>query len=868
MRKNSTHFYFWITAAVASILSIASYIYYLNQGVTVAYNDARAHLDMARLVVDNLKPGIAQMGSVWLPLNHVLMLPLIWNYTLWQSGFAGSLVSMITFIGSALFIFLLVNELTKKAHVAFLGSLVFILNPNVLYMQTTPMTELTLLFFFTGTSYFLCKWVKENFNIIYLILSAFMVFGATLTRYDGWFLFICLIPLIAVMSFVSVISKRTDIKRAVLVQLARIIEGRIVIFSTIGGYGILLWLLWNQIIYGQALYFMIGPYSAYAQQTKIKEAGSLLTYHNLPLSIQSYWWAMVDNTGSLLLLLGVIGFLYFLIKQKINPIALALYTLLTPLVFHILSLYAGNSILVVPELGSSATQEAHTSWFNVRYGLMMVPAVAIFSAYLASKARLIAVILLISIIAQAGLLYIRNDVITLTDGVIGTSSLDVGDASTWMRSEVASGNGHILTSIAYNNALAFSTGIPLKRFIHEGTGNYWSDSLTAPSKHATWIVMANGDVGDAIYTSLVTKKNPDFKNNFTLVMKGKHTNIYQRNETLTDKKNAVLGVNMENLNIHGMNSYDLVYRTHREIDETLSTAASHNINTIRFWGFGEGFKDSFQPNLGEFNYKMFDNLAYAVHEAEKKNLKVIITFSNYWKDYGGIIQYLKWHNLPSATTTQKDEFFQNEKIIVSFEKYINELLSYKSLYTGKPLKEEKAILGWELMNEARSSTVKRQDIILKWMDRTSTYVKRLDPTRPIFAGVEGFTAQYQPDGHGPLLEDVAKLKNIDILTGHYYIRENDKSSIAEVFSYWQKIQKSSGKPLLVEEAGFVKNKKGNENKNRIDLYKDIYKEADSRGLNGVLLWNWALAIDSSFGISPKDKNDSAILNLIKTQGAK
>ena len=82
------------------------------------------------------------------------------------------------------------------------------------------------------------------------------------------------------------------------------------------------------------------------------------------------------------------------------------------------------------------------------------------------------------------------------------------------------------------------------------------------------------------------------------------------------------------------------------------------------------------------------------------------------------------------------------------------------------------------------------------------------------------------------------------------------------------MQNRTGKPLLIEEAGFVKDRKINDNKERIDLYKDIYSEAKSRGLNGVLLWNWALAVDSSFGISPKDKGDSDILDLIKAQGAK
>jgi hypothetical protein len=60
-------------------LSITAFVYFLNSGLSLSYNDARSHLDIGRRVVEGLKPGLAQLGSVWLPLPHILMIPTIWN---------------------------------------------------------------------------------------------------------------------------------------------------------------------------------------------------------------------------------------------------------------------------------------------------------------------------------------------------------------------------------------------------------------------------------------------------------------------------------------------------------------------------------------------------------------------------------------------------------------------------------------------------------------------------------------------------------------------------------------------------------------------------------------------------------------------
>ena len=47
------------------------------RGYTLYYGDAEAHLNLARRVVDSRTPGLSQIGPVWLPLPHLLMLPLV-----------------------------------------------------------------------------------------------------------------------------------------------------------------------------------------------------------------------------------------------------------------------------------------------------------------------------------------------------------------------------------------------------------------------------------------------------------------------------------------------------------------------------------------------------------------------------------------------------------------------------------------------------------------------------------------------------------------------------------------------------------------------------------------------------------------------
>ena len=149
------------------------------------YGDARAHLDVARRVTDGLTPGLAQLGSVWLPLPHILLVPLVALTPLWHNGAAGAIVGGAAFVYAALRVFSLVEELSGSRLAAWCGFAVFVFNLNMLYLQSTALTEPVLLAFSIGAVYHLARWMR-TLGVRDLLWGALFVFCATLTRYEGW----------------------------------------------------------------------------------------------------------------------------------------------------------------------------------------------------------------------------------------------------------------------------------------------------------------------------------------------------------------------------------------------------------------------------------------------------------------------------------------------------------------------------------------------------------------------------------------------------------------------------------------------------------------------------------------------------------
>jgi len=95
----------WLIVLVSlAVLSAGAVAFVQWHGWALYYGDAEAHLEIARRVVDSRTPGYSQIGTVWLPLPHVLMLPLVANDWLWRTGLAGAIPSAICFVVAGLFL--------------------------------------------------------------------------------------------------------------------------------------------------------------------------------------------------------------------------------------------------------------------------------------------------------------------------------------------------------------------------------------------------------------------------------------------------------------------------------------------------------------------------------------------------------------------------------------------------------------------------------------------------------------------------------------------------------------------------------------------------------------------------------------------
>ena len=83
---------------VAALLSLLAFAYCYPRDMLLLYGDAVAHLHIARRLIDSLNPGIRQIGSVWLPFPHLLMMPFAARLSWWQNGIAGAIPSMACYV--------------------------------------------------------------------------------------------------------------------------------------------------------------------------------------------------------------------------------------------------------------------------------------------------------------------------------------------------------------------------------------------------------------------------------------------------------------------------------------------------------------------------------------------------------------------------------------------------------------------------------------------------------------------------------------------------------------------------------------------------------------------------------------------------
>ncbi len=492
----------WVVVSIAVVLLVASFAKYFPSGLTLAYGDGLSKLNMSRRVFDSLTPGLGQLGGVWLPLQQVLILLTVWIDPLYQSGLSGSLVSSIAFVGTAVLVYQIVHLITQRVSAAVFGTMFFSINNSMLYMATTPMAEPLLIFTITATVYSLIRLEiepKSNSRLVWVALSTFAM---SLVRYEGWFV------LIATTLAVFTIFLKAKISREEL-------EGRLIAFASLAWVGVFLWLVWEMVIFGHPLYFAQSKYSAHV--IDVVSYGVNQSQGNFWATVATYLMAVKINIALPLLFASVIGFLLYVFQTIRSPKhhISALVLLSVPL-FYITSLFLGQTAI------GNLDQYGH--YYNIRYGLIMLPVVAIFAALWVRRKIVVGLILAGFLFVQTASNISQGQIAILNDaGAVPSESKT--EATQWFMANYDYGS--ILIEMFKNNDVVFFSRISLSRFLYEGNLGIWEKALNEPEGQVRWVYMSKCP-DDLIRQTLASRQ--DFEDNFELAFENDDVQIFRERE--------------------------------------------------------------------------------------------------------------------------------------------------------------------------------------------------------------------------------------------------------------------------------------------------------------------------------------------------
>jgi hypothetical protein len=519
----------WLSTCV----SVISFLAYFQRGDVLLYGDAVAHMNIARRVFDSKTPGLLQLGTVWLPLPHLLMIPFLLSHEMWQRGVGGSIPSMIAYVFGVVGIFRLVRGTLSRASepnkepdaparlAAWTAALAYAANPNLIYMQTTAMGEALYLAFFIWAVVYLSEYVRGNPKA--LKKCGLCLAAACLTRYDGWFLAAAMAATVALFSIFGRIPTPTTVptKKASTEFSSR---AAVVQFILIAAAAPLLWLIYNGIVYRNPLEFANGPYSAKAIERRTQNgAAPGHPGSGNPLLAEQYFLKSAEANVAenqwlqrawILLALAAVAAATLTSRPSstetapaaIQPCVRPLLFLLIPLPFYALAIAYGGVPIFVP------------AWwpfthYNVRYGLQLLPAFAVALAILAHRAvrsealqmrtRVLCVVGLLALIVASYASIWRAGPVSLVEAQLNMRSRNQLEAQLAAWLEKLPRDSTLLMYLGDHVGALQQAGIPLKQVINEGnhrtwkqpTGadGLWERALADPAQYVDYVVAFEGD---------------------------------------------------------------------------------------------------------------------------------------------------------------------------------------------------------------------------------------------------------------------------------------------------------------------------------------------------------------------------------------
>ncbi|MBV9179328.1 MAG: hypothetical protein JO297_20045 [Nitrososphaeraceae archaeon] len=478
-----------LSIVLATIITnaICSYILFTRDPNSfLYYGDAVSHLVIARTIFDSILPGLAQLGTTWLPITHIMLLPFVTNDFLFHTGLAGAIVSTGCSAITNLALYRIVKMQFSSAHLGLLASALYLMNPSVIYMEITPMMEAPFMMFFMVSVYYLQKWWYYYHNNIWkqyrtLIKCALAISAATLTRYEGWIL-----PFGIMLSvfIVMMITKREVWRYRV--------EAIMTFVGSCSFAGIIIWIVWNFVTEKDPLYFATAassstyPFAYFFKSDPIKSFSIIFEVAK----------AMYGLPVLILAGLGIASYLYMNKSSKLFPFSLlTLVVLMMPILFEFIAMVQG-SLEIYPT-------NTEGSWYNGRYLIFLAPFLIFVSVSLVkiiiNKRKKMLTIIAVALVIESWMFAIliqnldRIKVVAMNDAFselqfTKESQMSI-DTSNALKQLYVGGNILLFTESQQGHLIMLNSNLPLKDFIDIGSGMYWDISKDNPWIYGDYIVL-------------------------------------------------------------------------------------------------------------------------------------------------------------------------------------------------------------------------------------------------------------------------------------------------------------------------------------------------------------------------------------------
>ncbi|KAJ0754577.1 putative mannan endo-1,4-beta-mannosidase [Helianthus annuus] len=296
-----------------------------------------------------------------------------------------------------------------------------------------------------------------------------------------------------------------------------------------------------------------------------------------------------------------------------------------------------------------------------------------------------------------------------------------------------------------------------------------------------------------------------------------------------------------------------------KVTQVLQDATDAGLLVCRTWAFEDGTDGkALQISPGVYDERVFQGLDFVVAQARKYGLKLILSFVNNYKDFGGRPQYVEWARSSGVQLKSDDDFYTNPVVKGYYKNHVERVITRVNTITKIPYKDDNTIMAWELINEPRCQLDYSGRMVNAWVQEMATFVKSLDKHHLLEIGMEGFYGDTMPErkqinpGYQVGTDFISNnlIREIDFTTIHAYPdqwfsgqTENSQMAFMQrwMSSHYDDSRNVLKKPLVIAEFG--KSSKDSDyninirNSYMNAVYRNIYMEAKSGGtVGGGLVW--------------------------------